>query len=55
MQNTIRESSIVNQYVKKAQMDQFTVPTWGVIVILFIALFVIKGFIYIKDPKRHNQ
>lgn len=55
MQNTIKESSIVNKYVKKSGTDQFTMPTWGIIIVLVIALFVLKGFIYIKDPKRHNQ
>lgn len=55
MENTVKESSIVNKYVKKPMDDQFMMPTWGLIVVLFIALFVIKTFIYLKDPKRHNQ
>jgi hypothetical protein len=55
MKNTVKESSVVNKFVGKSGTDQFTMPTWGLIVVLFIALFVIKSFIYIKDPKRHNQ
>jgi hypothetical protein len=49
------ESSIMvhpTQFVKK---DQFMLPTWAVIVVLFIAFFLLKAMIYIKDEKRHGK
>ena len=55
MENTVKESSVVNKFVGKSGVGQFQMPTWGLIIVLFVALFVIKSFIYIKDPKRHNQ
>ena len=49
------ESSIIvhpNQFPKK---DQLTAPTWLLILVLFMAFFVLKGFIYIADEKRHGK
>lgn len=51
-----RESSLkVNAQFEGLQKDQFYMPTWGLIVTLFIAFFVLKSFIYIKDQKRHGK
>lgn len=52
-----KKSSIVTNevYTLKAKGEQFYAPTWGLIVTLFIALFVLKSFIYIKDSKRHGK
>lgn len=52
-----KKSSIVTNevYTLKANGSQFYLPTWGVIVVLIIALVVLKSFIYIKDDKRHGK
>ena len=52
-----KKSSIVTSevYTLKPKSDHYYAPTWGLIVSLFIALFVLKSFIYIKDPKRHGK
>ncbi len=49
------ESSIMahpNQFV---EAKQFMAPTWLLLVVLFAAFFVLKGFIYIADEKRHGK
>lgn len=51
----VQTSSIVNEYVKMPKQDQFKSPTWGLLVVLVIAFFVLKGFVYIKDDKRHGK
>ena len=35
--------------------DQLQLPTWSILVFLVVLLFVLKGFIYIKDQKRHGK
>lgn len=50
-----KTSSIVDQSVQKPKPDQFSMPTWGIIITLIIALVVLKSFIYIKDEKRHGK
>lgn len=57
MNNTVeaQTSSIVNQYVQMPKPDQLKVPTWGLLVVLVIAFFILKGFVYIKDDKRHGK
>ncbi len=56
MSKDIRESSIVEtHHHAKTPIEQFKVPTWGLVVVLFITLVVLKSFIYIKDEKRHGK
>ena len=41
------------QHVKKSQLKM---SSWyGVVPILLISFFILKGFIYIKDEKRHGK
>lgn len=49
------ESSIVTNDVQPPGRDQFEMPTWGIIIALIIAFFILKSFIYIKDKKRHGK
>jgi hypothetical protein len=35
--------------------DQPSFPTWGILIALVIAFVVLKGFVYIKDDKRHGK
>lgn len=58
MNNTeVRESSLkVNaQFEGIQQKGQFYMPTWGIVVILIAVFFILKTFIYIKDPKRDGK
>lgn len=57
MQNVeSRESSLkVNAQFEGVQKDQFYMPTWGLILTLIVAFFILKSFIYIKDQKRHGK
>ncbi len=57
MENTQTEkiSSIVDKNVEKIETNQWTMPTYMAIIILFIAFFIVKFFIYIKDDKRHGK
>ncbi len=51
------DSSIMShpyQMPKKAD-EMFKLPTWSVIVVLFIAFFLLKALIYIKDEARHGK
>ncbi len=50
-----KTSSIVDKTVQTPQPDQFMMPTWGIIIVLIIALVVLKSFIYIKDGDRHGK
>lgn len=52
-----KQSSIVTNevYTLKPVGQHFYLPTWAVIVVLIIALFILKSFIYIKDGKRHGK
>jgi hypothetical protein len=49
------ESSIFSNQVQKPQSSQAMFPTWFLIVFLFICFFLLKGFIYISDKKRHGK
>ena len=49
------ESSVIPHEFSRPKKDQPMLPTWGVLVILFIAFFVLKGFIYIPDGKRQGK
>jgi hypothetical protein len=49
------ESSIFVHPIQRVKKDQITMPTWTIIVILFIAFFILKPFIYISDKKRHGK
>ncbi|MCE3013104.1 MAG: hypothetical protein LW878_08555 [Proteobacteria bacterium] len=51
------DSSIMShpyQMPKKAD-EMAYMPTWMVIVVLFIAFFLLKALIYIKDEARHGK
>jgi hypothetical protein len=49
------ESSIFSHPIQHPKPDQMKLPTWGVIVVLIIAFFILKPFIYITDKKRHGK
>ncbi len=49
------ESSIFSHPISFPKKNQAYLPTWGVIVILIIAFFILKPFIYITDKKRHGK
>lgn len=51
----VQTSSIVNEYVQMPKQDQLKFPTWGLLVVLVIAFFILKTFVYIKDDKRHGK
>ena len=55
MNNETQKSSVVDSNVQTPAKDQFSMPTWGLIVFLIVALVVLKGFIYIKDKKRDGK
>lgn len=50
-----KTSSIVTKEVQQPKPDQLQAPTMLLLVSLIIALVVLKGFIYIKDGKRHGK
>ncbi len=49
------ESSIFVHPIQQAKPDQLKLPTWSLIVVLFICFFILKSFIYISDKKRHGK
>jgi hypothetical protein len=50
------KSSVVHADVHKSPAKQFALPTYqGIIPFLIFIYFLIKTFIYIKDPKRHGK
>jgi hypothetical protein len=49
------ESSIIAHPYKYPQDAQSKLPTWSLIVILIVAFFILKSFIYLKDDKRHGK
>jgi hypothetical protein len=50
------KSSVVHSDVMKSPAKQFALPTYsGIIPFLIIVFFIIKTFIYIKDPKRDGK
>ncbi len=49
------ESSIINHPYHFPKANQAKLPTWSLLVVLFVAFFILKGFIYISDSKRHGK
>jgi hypothetical protein len=49
------ESSVITHPYKFPHKDQFKLPTWGLMLILIAAFFVLKYFIYLADEKRHGR
>lgn len=50
------ESSIINHPWRfPPKESQLMLPTWALLVILIIAFFLLKYFIYIADEKRHGK
>jgi hypothetical protein len=49
------ESSIIVHPYNFPKANQLKSPTWLLLLVLFIAFFVLKGFIYISDEKRHGK
>jgi hypothetical protein len=49
------ESSIIAHPNQKPKDEQMFMPTWLLIVILFVCFFLLKSFIYISDKKRHGK
>lgn len=43
------------QEYEKSEADQFTLPTWFLLVFLMVFFVILKKFIYIKDTKRHGK
>ena len=54
--NESKKTSIEStKKIEGIRTDQLTVPTMGIVITLLIIFFILKKFIYIKDPKRHGQ
>ena len=51
------ETSIFpNKEIQHVEKSQFKMSSWfGVVPILIVSFFILKGFIYIKDQKRHGK
>lgn len=49
------ESSIIAHPYQMPKETQMFMPTWLLIVILFVCFFALKSFIYISDKKRHGK
>ncbi len=49
------ESSIIVHPYQMPKKDQSILPTWSLLVVLIVAFFVLKYFIYISDEKRHGK
>jgi hypothetical protein len=49
------ESSIFSHPIQFPKENQAKFPTWSLMVILVIAFFILKPFIYISDKKRHGK
>lgn len=41
--------------IQPVNNDQLKFPTWGLLGFLVVFFFVLKAFIYIKDPKKHGK
>lgn len=56
-ENTASKTSTVLQKEegKPPVKDQPTFPTWSILIALVVAFIVLKGFVYIKDDKRHGK
>ena len=54
--NQQKKSSIVSIHPhEKVPEEQFKMPTFGLLIILFLTLLGLKFFIYIKDDKRDGK
>jgi len=49
------ESSIFVHPIQHPKPNQLMFPTWALMLILIIAFFILKSFIYISDKKRHGK
>ncbi len=49
------ETSIFTKPTPSPKLDQFKMPTWGLLAILIVAFFILKTFIYITDEKRKGR
>ncbi len=49
------ESSVINHPYRFPPAKQFMLPTWALLVILIVAFFILKYFIYLADEKRHGK
>ncbi len=49
------ESSVITHPYRFPPKSHFTLPTWGLLLILIGAFFILKYFIYIADEKRHGK
>ncbi len=49
------ESSIFVHPISHPKKDQAIFPTWFLLVVLCVAFFVLKTFVYISDKKRHGR
>jgi hypothetical protein len=49
------ETSIFSAPTTTPKVNQFKMPTWGLLAILIVAFFVLKTFIYITDEKRKGR
>ncbi len=49
------ETSIFGHPNQMPKANQLSMPTWALIGILLVAFVVLKGFIYLKDEKRHGK
>ena len=49
------ESSIFVHPIQKPWKSAPMLPTWALVLFLIGAFFILKGFIYIADQKRHGK
>ncbi|MFP5457954.1 MAG: hypothetical protein ACLGG7_04415 [Bacteriovoracia bacterium] len=49
------ETSIFAHPNQMPKANQLVMPTWALIVVLIASFFILKGFIYLKDEKRHGK
>ncbi len=59
MENVVKpeaaNSSIITHAYHYPHKKQAMMPTWALLVILVIAFFILKYFIYLADEKRHGK
>ncbi len=51
----IRESSVLHKDSEYLAKSQAFAPTWAIIIFLIITFYVLKSFIYIKDPGKDGK
>ena len=49
------ESSIINHPYRMPKKSYLMAPTWLLLLVLMVAFFILKYFIYLKDDKRHGK